>query len=303
MDNPLISVIIPAYNMADYLPDTIQSVLDQSYKNTEIIVIDDGSTDNTQEVIKRFKQDVSYYYQDNSGPSASRNRGLEIAKGKYVAFLDADDLWLPNKLEMQVSNILSDPNIGIVGCGYSISDADGKTIRLNVVRKNYKNHEKLLMALSIYQIIPGSSSGVLIPKECFEKVGVFDVSLKIGEDWDMWLRIAKEYKVVFVEDVLVIIRKNIAKPKYRTATNEEKYVTMLIEKSVPLKYKKRAYAALYGYLGSMYLTMLQRKLARSYLARSIKKHPFFVFPMDITNEYDFPKVSRYYLLLKSIFRI
>jgi glycosyltransferase involved in cell wall biosynthesis len=111
---PLVSVVIPTYNRAVLIPGVVQSVLKQSYKNIEIIVVDDGSTDDTKTIIDQFKHKIQYIYTENSGPAHARNTGMTAAKGKYIAFLDSDDLYLPHKLELQVSFMESHPEVGMV---------------------------------------------------------------------------------------------------------------------------------------------------------------------------------------------
>ena len=206
VNNPLVSIVIPAYNMEKFIFDAIVSCLNQTYQNREIIVIDDGSIDGTKSVVGEFGKSVSYYYQNNTGVSAARNHGIRKAKGSYVSFLDADDIWLPAKLEKQISAIKINPSIKAMSCGYAIMDETGKILMPGLIRFNYKCKEELYRALSICQIIPGSSSGIIAEKKCIEKAGSFYEKLFIGEDWDMWLRIANIVQIHFIEDVLVFLR-------------------------------------------------------------------------------------------------
>jgi glycosyltransferase involved in cell wall biosynthesis len=286
--------------MAEVISEAINSVLNQTYKNFEIIVIDDGSSDKTKEIINNLSHNISYYYQSNAGPSAARNNGISRANGNYIAFLDADDMWLPEKLECQVDIISKNPKVKLVACGYQEISDDGHTIHDQLIRKNYKQKKKLIRVLSTSQLIPGSSSGVLIDKDCFNKLGVFDESLKIGEDWDMWLRIALVYDVFFIEKVLLVIRKIKNKPGYRVASNEEIYVSKMIEKTVPKQYRRRSYAALYSRVASNCLISKKRKEALKYFTKSILKFPFILYSPDPKNKYRYPNIYRYYLITKCI---
>lgn len=114
MENQKVSVIIPTYNLARYINETVDSVLGQTYKNYEIIIVDDGSTDNTKEALSEYGGKITYIFQENQGVSAARNKGIKEAKGEYIAFLDADDLWLKDKLELQIGLMNSNPEVAMI---------------------------------------------------------------------------------------------------------------------------------------------------------------------------------------------
>ena len=135
---PVVSVIIPTYNHAMYIERTLESVFQQTYKNYEIIVIDDGSTDNTQEVIKSYENKITYICKENEGTAKSRNLGLKIAKGKYVAFLDSDDLWMPQKLELQVTLLDKNIDIGLVCTDFEIFCENEEGIKIIEKRINLR---------------------------------------------------------------------------------------------------------------------------------------------------------------------
>ena len=130
MISQLISVIIPAYNHAKYLSEAIQSVLNQTYQNFEILIVDDGSTDNTRQVVQNYTdQRIKYIYQENRGLAASRNAGLRVTQGEYVAFLDADDIFLPHKLEVQLDWFEAHPSCGMVFSGFYFMNDRGEPIK------------------------------------------------------------------------------------------------------------------------------------------------------------------------------
>lgn len=200
-----ITVVIPAYNSARYICDAIDSVLNQTFKDYEIIVVDDGSTDNTMEVLKKYETVIRYIFQENKGPNAARNAGIINSSASYIAFLDADDVWLPQKLEKQMELLSAEPELGLVGCGfYKIDESDNIIQQANGA--SYKDRGSLLKDLSIRSIASGSASGIIISRECFKKSGLFDESLRGSEDRDMWLRIIRNYEAKFVSEPLVRIR-------------------------------------------------------------------------------------------------
>lgn len=197
----MISVVIPTYNRAHFISRAIHSALNQTYQEFEIIVVDDGSTDNTEQVVKKFsdKRIVYIRHEVNKGVSAARNTGIKISRGEFIAYLDNDDEWLPDKLEKQITkfNALSD-NFAIVYSG-----------AYNVLNKTEEIVSEVTPYLrgKIYTIfLKGcifDPTTAMIRKSCFEKSGLFDESLSSCHDWDMWIRIAKHYEIDFVPDILM----------------------------------------------------------------------------------------------------
>ncbi len=200
-NKPLISVIIPTYNRGWILTEAIDSVLAQDYKNYELIVVDDGSTDNSREILDNYGQDIIVLRQANKGVSAARNRGIAEAGGQLVAFLDSDDLWLPRKLSRQVDFFKLNPNA-------VINQTEEIWIR-NGVRVNPKDRHRKSSGM-IFERSLGlclvSPSAVMIKKTLFDAVGVFDESLPACEDYDLWLRISCRYPVHLIDTPLIIKR-------------------------------------------------------------------------------------------------
>jgi len=195
-----VSVIIPTFNRAQKVERALRSVLGQTFKPHEIIVVDDGSTDETAELInQRYKDTVRYIYQSNNGVSQARNRGIRNARGNWVAFLDSDDEWLPGKLQMQVSLLQENP-------GFSFCHTDEIWIRcgkrVNPMHKHKKQggwiYENCLPLCVI------SPSSVLIKKEIFTILGGFNESLPACEDYDYWLRYCSRFPVLFLEKQLLV---------------------------------------------------------------------------------------------------
>jgi glycosyltransferase involved in cell wall biosynthesis len=202
ISNPTISVVIPTYNRAQIIGRTIQSVLNQTYPDFEVIIVDDGSTDNTEEVVKGFGDDRLRYIRmkENSGTAGvPRNKGIEAARGEYIALLDSDDEWLPEKLEKQVSKFKSlSPDVGVVYCGYAC--VNGKTGETLIEYLPNARGDVFRSAVEGRLRLAGHTP--LIRKECFEKAGVFDVELLGSEDWDMWIRLAQHCYFDFVPEIL-----------------------------------------------------------------------------------------------------
>lgn len=184
--SPKVSVIIPCFNAGRYLADAIQSVLDQSYVDFEVIIVDDGSTDGTQAVAQSFADSrLRYIHQPHQGRSSARNAGIRAAKGALVAFLDADDWFMPRKLEIQERFLTLMPEVGLVAGGWAETDESGSIL---VERRMWEAHN-LAVQTWLFSC-PVTVSSVLVRKGWLEKVGFFDGNLKRVEDWDLWLRLA-----------------------------------------------------------------------------------------------------------------
>lgn len=195
-----VSVIIPTYNRGHLVGRAILSVLDQTYQDFEIIVVDDGSKDYTEEVVKSFNDPRICYIRHtrNLGGSAARNTGIRAAKGKYIAFLDSDDEWLPTKLEEQIRVFHNEQNCGVVYTDLLRIYSDG---RIELYKGKHLGGW-VLKDLLVTSII-GSTSSAVIKRECFDVVGLFDETLPSCQDWDMWIRIAKKYPFKRVPKPLV----------------------------------------------------------------------------------------------------
>ena len=194
-----ISVIIPTYNRKHTLSRSIGSVLSQTTKPLEIIVVDDGSTDGTRDWISAEYPTVKYIYQNNSGVSSARNNAIRNTRGEWIAFLDSDDEWLPNKLEQQI-NLIQDYPEYILCHSNEIWIRNGR--RVNQMKKHKKfGGEVFEKCLDICRISPSSA---LIKKSILEKIGYFDESLEVCEDYDLWLRLTAKHKILFIDEPLIV---------------------------------------------------------------------------------------------------
>ncbi len=199
---PRVSAVIPTRNYARYVGEAVESVLAQSFTELEIVVVDDGSTDETADVLRAFGERIRYIRQEHRGLAATRNTGIGAARGRYVAFLDADDLWLPEKVSLQVARLDSEPAVGLV---YS------EAILFPVTpHSHWAPHPsgRILPWLVLQNVVPSPTP--MVRRELFEQVGRFDETLSACEDWDMWIRIARVSEIAYVDRVLAKYRVHSA---------------------------------------------------------------------------------------------
>ncbi|MCX7769462.1 MAG: glycosyltransferase [Proteobacteria bacterium] len=227
---PLISVIIPVFNRENFIKESMLSVINQTFKNIELIVYDDASNDNTEKTIKKIMQiyekfNILYLKgEKNRGPSFARNRGVEIAKGEYIAFLDSDDLWLKNKLSIQIKEMIKN--------NWDICQTDELWIRNGIRVNPHKKHKKISgyifeKALKLCIVSP---SAVMMKKNFFLQFGGFDETLPACEDYDLWLRISSKYPIFLIDKKLVIKRGGHQDQLSKTIKCLDKYRIYSIEK-------------------------------------------------------------------------
>ena len=210
-----ITVIIPTYNRESFLSKAIESILNQTVKADEIIIIDDGSTDNTKELIHKYS--VKYIYQNNSGVSSARNHGIQLSSNAWICFLDSDDIWEENKLEKQIAFHNKNPHI-------LFSHTDELWIFNNKVIKQKKHQLKsqgFCFQKNIANTIIGAST-VIINKKIFDDIGYFDEELSVCEDYDIWLRILIKYELGLIDEKLI--------QKKAGHENQLSFATRLIDK-------------------------------------------------------------------------
>ncbi|GAB4027554.1 MAG: glycosyltransferase [Candidatus Microgenomates bacterium] len=223
----IVDVVIPTYNSSKYIIEAIESVIRQGDIVNKIYVVDDGSTDSTHDIVARLADSderIIYVYQTNKGPSAARNAGIKLCNSPYVAFLDSDDIWLKNKLlkQIRVFNNTRFKNLGVVYGSYIDMDESGNILKkFSSFKLNKKIRGKVTNWLINKNCIAGSDSAVLIKRECFNNVGLFDENLGACEDWDMWLRISKYYEFDYVNSPIACLRRH-----KREIQNNEK--TMIV---------------------------------------------------------------------------
>ncbi|HXG94351.1 MAG TPA: glycosyltransferase [Blastocatellia bacterium] len=237
-----VSVVIPTFNSARYVVDAVESVLSQSFRDFEIIVVDDGSTDETEDVMRRYESKVRYIRQANGGVARARNRGIEEARGQYVAFLDADDTWFADKLERQMAALASHPQYRV--CYTAFTMVDSELAPLGTVRSSRVGStlEDLLLRGNVI----GSICTVLCERSLFETVGGFDAALSQCADWDMWVRLAAHTEFLYLDEPTVTYRQHDANMSRNAPLLERDSLTVLEKgfamQAVPdsIKAKRRA---------------------------------------------------------------
>ena len=240
-----VSVIIPSYNYGRYIGEAIDSALGQTLPPLEVIVVDDGSTDDTPEVLAKYGDRIRVLRQQNAGVAIARNSGIAAARGELVAFLDADDVWLPRKLELQTARF--DGSVGLVHCGVEF----GTAIQLPRIEGDVADALLLLEP----DVIHGPGSTVIVPKRVAEEIGGFDASLPASEDWDFIYRVARRYRVAHVAEPLVRYRKH-GSGRHDDITRMERGMLLAFEKAFASGHRHlraRAYARLYRILAGSYL--------------------------------------------------
>jgi GT2 family glycosyltransferase len=214
----LVSVIIPTYNRAAFLAEAIDSVLSQTYTHLELIVVDDGSTDATVELLRQYDGKIAVLHTAHGGPSAARNAGIAASRGRYLAFLDSDDVWLPGKLASQMLFFQENP-------AARICQTEEIWIR-NGVRVNSMKKHKKYSGWIFRECLPlciVSPSSVMIERSVLDEVGLFDEAFPACEDYDLWLRIAAHNPVYLIDTPLIIKRGGHADQQSRTVPQLEQY--------------------------------------------------------------------------------
>ena len=259
---PLISVILPTYNRAKYLARSIESVLSQSYKNFELVIIDDGSRDNTPSLISKYQDPRIKIIKNetNVGFVRSLNKGINYAKGKYISRIDDDDLWPdPSKLRKQVEFLEDNPEYVLVGCGIIRIDSEGKEIKRYLLPEKDKDIKEIMLIVS-----PFAHIGTIFRKQAWESVGGYDEKLHFSQDSDLWARLGKKGKLYNIPEYLTC-----ASDGKENRTNKRVHYHLLLKQRIRLRHRKDYPHFLKAYLigwGAYLFSFLpfQRKLKPLY---------------------------------------
>jgi len=272
-----VSVVIPTCNYGRFIVDAIDSVLDQTRLPSEIIVIDDGSTDETAALVGAFRDRVRYIRQDNAGVCAARNRGVNESTSELIAFLDADDTWEPTNLEKQLTRFETDEEIGLVHCAMrEFATETGETIQLHMDGGEEGVADNLLLWEG--PMIVGPGGAVTVSRTAFDHVGGFDTRMKVGEDWDFCYRVARSFKIGFVAEPLVNYR-NHSGAAHLNIENMERGMLLFYEKAFAtddpeiLKLRRRAYGNFHKVMAGSYLHAGNLRKFLSHAAKSICMRP------------------------------
>ncbi len=223
-ESPLVSVITASYNMAQFVCLAVDSVLEQDYPNIEIIVVNDGSTDDTRARLSKYEDDdrVTVIHQENLGQTVAKNRGLSAARGEFVGFCDADNIWFPGKLSCQVPLLMSSPGVGVVYGNIALIDGEGKPLPPPRT-KRYSG--RITAKLLVNNFVTFNTT--LVPRSILEKVGGFDENLDMAIDYDLWLRISLDHDFLYIDRPLVHYRIWGGQMSHRTGERMDNFFRLL----------------------------------------------------------------------------
>ena len=267
-----ISVIIPTHDYGRFIREAIDSVLAQTYPVLEVIVVDDGSTDDTPEILAGFGNRIVTVVQNNAGVAAARNAGMAVARGEYLAFLDSDDLWLPEKIEKQLALFEADPGLGLVHCGAERFDAAGKTLSVEVSGlEGWVARELLARGQGLIAV----GSSMMVRRKVADEIGGFDSRLPACEDGDFCYRVALRYRFGFVPEPLVRYRQH-GDGNHLNIPRVEAAMLMLLGKlflspdpSIRVL-EKRARGIMHRFLAGRYFHRGETRLSLRHMFRSIR---------------------------------
>lgn len=281
----MISVIIPTYNCDKYICEALDSVLHQTCSDYEIIVIDDGSTDTTKAIIDTGYQTVRYYYMENNGVAAARNFGISKAQGELIAFLDADDKWLPEKLEKQAVLFLKNDTLGMAFTENRFFDEQG------MQSKKVCKRERLMEGDIVKNIFLKSyvvTSTVMVRKQVFDAVGLFEEGLTVAEDDNMWMRIGMKYSVELLDEPMLMYRMtegSLSRNRCNIFSGVKASIEIVKNKYPDLYNRlgnsviRRKYSNLFFSEGYHYFSQGMQKEARNNFIKSYINKPFELKPL------------------------
>jgi glycosyltransferase involved in cell wall biosynthesis len=271
---PLVSVVIPAYNAAAFIKDCVESVLDQTFRDFELIVVDDGSTDGTAEVLAAYGDRIHCLRQPNGGVSRARNQGVARARGRWVAFLDADDAWTRTKLGRQVEELRRRPDCRACYTAILVADA-----RLNPLaeQRSGRGTVETVDLLVEGNLVTGSASSVVCDKELLIRLGGFDEGLSLCADWDMWLRLASTTSFAYVDEPLVLYRRSSSSMSTNPTVLEQDTLRLLGKafqnRPAEAGLRSQAYGRQYRVLSGSYYRARRYSDAARCLARALRHDP------------------------------
>lgn len=271
---PKVSVVIPTYNRSSLVCEAVKSALNQTYQDFEIIVVDDGSTDNTRDEVSGFGEKIIYVYQANEGASAARNKGISVARGEYVAFLDSDDLFLPEKLSKQVELLDRNPNIGMVYSHALVTDLTGQPLK-SVWNGSLSGdiYPAMLFIKNSFITTPT----VMVRKQVLVQAKGFDCSMAICEDLDLWRRIASNYPVAQIHEPLSVIRvrkrASLDIPENLQARKQYYKKAFKEDPGLSMRFQRELLSEMYFHYGLLSIKHNKHHLTRSLLAESFRNMP------------------------------
>jgi len=303
---PKVSVIVISYNMARLVTRAIQSIFSQTFRDYEILFVDDGSTDDTKQVVESFGDRVRYFYQENAGLAAARNRGILASRGEYIAFLDSDDYWVPDKLEVQVAVLDKNPRVGLVHARALVVNEEGKPRGFMPVKRPGRTFREIIEVGAFFPVC-----SVMVRKECFIKAGICNADVVNVEDTDMWLRVARHCDIYEVEGrhLSYYYREDSRKPRggirqYKSQVRLYRRILSSYE-DIPHKAVKRKLAMFEYLLGKSYRQEGQWRQALTHIASAMFQYPAVEASLFFGTESSLKKLFKllrpYVLLLQCVF--
>jgi len=279
---PTISVVIPTYNYGCFICDAVDSTLRQTLPAAEVIVVDDGSTDDTGERLKSFGARVRYVRQENGGISVARNTGIKLSRGDWIALLDSDDIWHPQKLERQWSVLQRRPDVGAISVDFRWF---WNPLDIAVELERKYSGEARVESISQWKFVFGyhfsGGSGALINRACFDRVGLFDETLRAAEDLEMWVRLTNRYRLLRIRDPLVYMRVHANSLSTQSVVMEKNHrdaIETLFANQPRLRghaiWKRIALARMHRNLASLHMDAREWRNALRSLRRSFLACPF-----------------------------
>lgn len=280
-NNPLVSIITPTFNRSDYLPEAIDSVLGQTYPNFELIIIDDGSTDDTKTLVDSYLTDprINYIYQSNQGQSVARNKGIAESKGEFVCFLDSDNAWCPNKLERSVQEFRRFPEADIVYGDIILIDEKSAEIGKGSMKRYSGKITPYLLKDNFV-----SMNTTMTRRKCFDELGSFNESDRIAEDYELWLRFSTRFEFRYIPEFLGYYRvmdDQISSDKKQRFLGNERLLLNFLEKypdAVTRQQRRRGLSHFYIRKARYEISIKSFRDAFSDIVKGINYYPWWRGP-------------------------
>lgn len=270
-DKPLVSIIIPNYNYELYLREAIDSALNQTYEHVEVIVVDNGSTDSSKNIIQSYGNRItSLFFQRNTGPSSARNSGVEIASGKYLIFLDSDDVLVSDAVMNFLHEFEGHPDCGIVFGKAELVGIEGATAWIYKNMPRYLFYEQFVF--KNYILIPAAA---MVKRNTLNEAGMFNPHILQCEDYELWLRISKKFTLLYVDKVVAKVRKHGTNYSQNTISMLTWELDMKLSHYDHSNIMKKAISNVYHRLAYEHRIVRHTKLFRQYALQSIKYNPFY----------------------------
>ena len=278
---PLVSIVTPTYNRSDFLPEAIDSVLGQTYENFELIIVDDGSTDDTQALVESYQKDprIRYFYQANQGQSVARNRGIAESKGEFICFLDSDNAWLPQKLERSLLEFERFPAAHIVYGNSILIDENSAEIGKSTMKRYSGRITHHLLKDNFV-----SMNTTMTRRQCFDEMGGFNESDRVAEDYELWLRFSTKFEFRYIPEFLGFYRKmdnQISSDKQQRYEGNERLLLKFLEQypnAVTGKQRRRGLSHFYIRKARYEMSVRAFRAALSDIAAAIQYDPWWQGP-------------------------